>query len=194
MSYYDSYQRGKIAIVIAIYIYSHILCVALLRISMTNVQDATWSGWSSGEVELAVAKRTGRWEDGQTVGRGHGQPYLQPVYAHAIRDRSKTVEGRPGIGWAAGVKAGDWITFKITGSGGKKLVARALRVRRFDTFEAMLGECGVESCLPGLEGRLHEGVRIYRSFGTFCGATYAELEAEHGAIAIDVAPLRPKSE
>ena len=159
-----------------------------------RVQGPTWSGRSSGEVELAVAKRTGRWEDGQKVGRGHGQPYLQAAYAHAIRDGSKTVEGRPGKGWAACVEAGDWITFKITGSGGHKLVARALRVRRFDSFEAMLRECGVESCLPGLEGGLHEGVRLYRSFGTFDSNTYADLEAEHGAIAIDVAPLRPKPE
>jgi ASC-1-like (ASCH) protein len=90
------------------------------------------------------------------------------------------------------VKAGDWITFKIPTSGGKKLVARALRVRHFDTFEAMLRECGVDACLPGLKGGLQEGIRTYRSFGTFSGATYAELESESGAIAIDVAPLRPK--
>jgi ASC-1-like (ASCH) protein len=152
-----------------------------------------WSGWSSGEAELAAAKRAGRWPDGQKIGRGHGQPYLQPVYAHAIRDQSKSVEGRPGIGWAASVSPGDWITFKITASGGKKLVARALQVRRFDTFESMLRECGVEACLPGLKGGLQEGVRIYQSFGTMSGATYAELESEHGAIAIDVAPLRPKA-
>ena len=35
--------------------------------------------------------------------------------------------------------------------------------------------------------------RIYQSFGTMSGATYADLEGEHGAIAIDVAPLRPKA-
>ena len=157
-------------------------------------KDTTgWSGWSSGEVELAAVQRSGKWEDGQKLGRGHGQPYLQPTYAHAIRNQSKTVEGRPGIGWAANVKAGDWITFKITASGGKKLVTRALRVRRFESFAAMLRECGVEACLPGLEGGLQEGVRVYQSFGTMSGATYADLEGEHGAIAIDVAPLRPKA-
>ena len=155
--------------------------------------SAGWSGWASGETELAVAQLAGKWPDGQKLGRGHGQPYLQPLYAHAIREQSKTVEGRPGIGWAENVTAGDWITFKITASGGKKLVCRALRVRRFDTFEAMLRECGVEACLPGLQGGLQEGVRIYRSFGSFSGATYGELEGESGAIAIDVAPLRPKA-
>ena len=108
-----------------------------------------------------------------------------------MRSKLKTVEGRPGTGWAANVKANDWITFKVTASGGKKLVCRATRVRHFATFEAMLRECSVEACLPGLEGGLGEGVRVYRSFGTFSGATYAEIEAESGAIAIDVEPLRP---
>eukprot|EP00966_Prymnesium_polylepis_P078651 1822797-Prymnesium_polylepis.1 len=92
------------------------------------------------------------------------------------------------------VKAGDWITFKITGSGGKKLVTRALRVRRYDSFEATLRECGVEACLPGLTGGLPEGVKVYRSFGTMSGATYADLDqGVHGAIAIDVTPLRPNA-
>ena len=155
--------------------------------------SADWSDWASGETELQAARLAGKWPDGQKIGRGHGSPYLQPSYAHAIQELSKTVEGRPGIGWAVKVTAGDWITFKITGSKGKKLVCRALRVRRFDTFKAMLRECGVEACLPGLQGGLQEGVRIYRSFGSFSGATYGELEGESGAIAIDVAPLRPKA-
>ena len=153
--------------------------------------NPNWSGWSSGETELAAVNRAGRWPDGQKIGRGHGQPYLQPQYAHAMRRLAKTVEGRPGTGWAANVKANDWITFKITASGGKKLVVRATRVRHFSTFEAMLKECGVEACLPGLEGGLDEAVHIYRSFGTFSGASYADIEAESGAIAIDVVPLRP---
>ena len=158
--------------------------------AMEAKQNPHWSGWTSGEPELSAAQKAGRWADGQKVGRGHGQPYLQPVYAHAIRERSKTVEGRPGIGWAASVKANDWITFKISGSGGKKLICRASRVRHFKTFEAMLRECSVEACLPGLKGGLKEGIQIYRSFGTFSGATYAELESASGAIAIDVEPLR----
>ena len=112
-------------------------------------------------------------------------------YAHAMRSKLKTVEGRPGIGWAANVKANDWITFKISASGGMKLICRATRVRHFPTFQAMLRECGVEACLPGLEGGLSEGVRIYRSFGSFSGKLYADLEALGGAIAIDVEPLSP---
>ena len=153
--------------------------------------ESTWSGWASGETELAAVQKVGRWPDGQAIGCGHGQPYLQPKYARLMRFGQKTVEGRPGTGWASNVKVNDWITFKITASGGKKLICRATRVRRFATFEAMLRECGVEACLPGLAGGLEEGVRVYKSFGTNGGATYAEIEAESGAIAIDVEPLRP---
>ena len=100
--------------------------------------DPNWSGWASGETELAAFQRVGKWPDGKPLGRGHGQPYLQPLYAHAMRSKRKTVEGRPGTGWAANVKANDWVTFKVTASGGKKLVCRATRVRRFATFEAMV--------------------------------------------------------
>lgn len=146
-------------------------------------------GWSSGEKELAEARCTGRWPDGAKVGRGHGQPYLQQKYALAIHHGTKTVEGRPGIGWATNVTADDWITFKISASGGMKLVARALQVRRFASFEAMLCECGVKACLPDFLGSLQEAVQIYQSFGTMSGATYAELEREFGVIAIEVVPL-----
>ena len=55
--------------------------------------------WSSGEKELAVARHAGQWADGAKIGRGHGSPYLQMAYAQAIRNRTKTVEGRPGKGW-----------------------------------------------------------------------------------------------
>tara|TARA_B110000046_G_C12877597_1_gene348758 strand:- start:160 stop:438 length:279 start_codon:yes stop_codon:yes gene_type:complete len=88
------------------------------------------------------------------------------------------------------VSADDWITFKVSGSNGKTLVCRVKRVRRFDTFEEMLSECGVQACLPGV-GSLEEGVKIYRAFGTMKGKTYAELEGVRGVIAMDVAPLRP---
>jgi len=109
-------------------------------LSQSNFQWSVlnWSGWTSGDAELAAFQRVGKWPDGKPLGRGHGQPYLQPQYAHAIRCKQKKVEGRPGTGWAANVKPNDWITFKVTASGGKKLVCRATRVRRFATFEAMV--------------------------------------------------------
>ena len=40
--------------------------------------ESNWSGWASGETELAAVQRAGRWLDGKPLGRGHGQPYLQP--------------------------------------------------------------------------------------------------------------------
>ena len=115
-------------------------------------------------------------------------PYLQERYARQMVGRLKTVEGRPLTGWAAQVKANDWITFKIPGSSGEQLVCRVTRVRCFATFEDMLRECGVDACLPGVHD-VDEGVQIYKSFGTFTGETYAEAEAAFGAVAIDVVPL-----
>ena len=163
----------------------------VMRPQKVRGDGGTRAGWSSGEAELKKAQRARRWADGQPLGRGHGVPYLQEKYALNIRAKLKTVEGRPGDGWAACVKPNDWITFKIPQTGGRKLICRATRVRRFDTFQAMLLECGVQACLPGLKGGVEAGVDIYHSFGTFKGKTYAEIEAEFGAIAIDVEPLRP---
>ncbi len=123
----------------------------------------------------------------------------------------ETAEGRPGNGWAARVKKNDWVTFKVSKSGGKKLVCRVKAVRAFDTvaarphpthrarcatcmfpcaqFEAMLKAMTLRAMLPDCKGGLAAGVAIYRSFGTMSGQTYEELEAESGAIALEVEPL-----
>ena len=71
-----------------------------------------WSDWSSGRHLLARVRQNGCWSDGLPLGRGHGQPYLQPAYARAL-DLRKSVEGRPLEGWVVHVAAGDWITFKF---------------------------------------------------------------------------------
>ena len=107
-----------------------------------------WSDWSSGRHLLARVRADGCWSDGLPLGRGHGQPYLQPAYARAVRDLRKSVEGRPLEGWVVHVAAGDWITFKISSSGGQQLVCRVLGVRHFQSFEEMVRACGVGDCLP----------------------------------------------
>ena len=137
---------------------------------------------------LAAAKKSGRWPDGAALGRGHGQPYLQPKYAELMRQGAKTVEGRANVGWAAAVAAGDWVTFKISGSNGKKLVVRVVRVERFATFREMLRACGLEKCLPGCASEA-EGIETYHAFGTMDGRTYKELEADHGVVGVHVVPL-----
>ena len=43
-----------------------------------------WSDWSSGRHLLARVRQNGCWSDGLPLGRGHGQPYLQPAYARAL--------------------------------------------------------------------------------------------------------------
>jgi ASC-1-like (ASCH) protein len=148
-------------------------------------------------ISLSAAIRDRRWPDEiPYTGKHHPQPYLQEPYATHIRSGRKTVEGRPGNGWAGIAKRGDRITFKITKSGGKTLKCRITDVRRFKTFKAMLQACGVQACLPGFEGTIEQAVAVYKAFGTFNSKigvkTFGQLEkAGHGAVAITVEPLQP---
>ena len=142
----------------------------------------------SPKARLELYRARGTWPDGARVGRGHGQPYLQPAYADLIRSGRKTWEGRANAGWLTKVRADDSITFKVTTRGAERVVARALEVRAFDTFEAMLDHCGLDACLPGC-ATVAAGAKIYRSFGCFDGRSYADVEAEHGVVAIRVLPL-----
>lgn len=152
-----------------------------------RVASESWEGWDSGEDALKEALRRGRWPDGARVGKGHVRPYLQPVYARAIADRSKPVEGRPVHGWAKLVQTDDYVNFNISGSG-PRLVVRVTGVRRFGTFSQMLQEVGIHACLPGFDGDLRAATQLYRSFGSSAGS-YADLEREHGVAAVDVVPV-----
>jgi len=57
---------------------------------------------------------------------------------------------------------------------------------------AMLEDVGIDKALPGFSGDIHSAVDLYRSFRTTRGS-YAELEAVHGAVAIDIEPLKFKA-
>lgn len=57
---------------------------------------------------------------------------------------------------------------------------------------AMLQDVGIENALPGFSGGIAAAVELYKSFGTTRGS-YAELEAVHGAMAIDIEPLKYKA-
>ena len=63
--------------------------------SSDEAVEDTWVGWVSGEVQRDTVRSSGFWPDGAAVGSGHGSPYLQPIFAHAIRSKAKRVEGRP---------------------------------------------------------------------------------------------------
>ena len=45
-------------------------------------------------------------------------------YSKANADGAKSSEGRLSQGWVTQVSAGDWVTFRISGTGGEKLVCR----------------------------------------------------------------------
>ena len=79
--------------------------------------------WPSGKFEFSVARYNTTWPDGEPVGRGFPQPYLEAQYAVAVADGRKTVEGRPGGGWMkSGVQPNDYIRFKIPRRPGRSLI------------------------------------------------------------------------
>lgn len=57
-------------------------------------QDIIHGKYRRSEQERDRCREHGKWPDGHRVGRGFGQPYLQPEYAEAIASGAKTVEGR----------------------------------------------------------------------------------------------------
>ena len=145
-------------------------------------------GWDDGSAALKLSRRSGSWPDGMPVGRGFGQPYLRPEFAEDVAAGRKTIEGRPREGWAAAVKPNDWVTFKISGTGGRKLCCRILEVQQFADFGAMLRHHGVAACLPRCPD-LAAAVTVYHSFGNRHGLSYKDLEETKGVVAIEVTPL-----
>ena len=65
---------------------------------------------------------------------------------------------------------------------------RVRRVRKFIGFKEMIENVGVKALLPDHDGGTASAVEVYKSFGTTRGS-YAELEEEYGAVAMDIEPL-----
>ena len=148
----------------------------------------SWKSWESGEGHLCRVRARGSWDDGTPVGRGWGQPYLQPKYARLLASGSKTIEGRPSEGWVTGAVPNDWVTFKISASGGRVLVCRVLDVHTFDSFQLMLQRFGVSNCLPD-QSSLQAAVDTYYAFANRRGTSYRDLEHLFGVTALHLAPL-----
>lgn len=56
----------------------------------------------------------------------------------------------------------------------------------------MLEDVGIENALPGFDGDIDAAIEVYKGFKTTRGS-YGELEAVHGAVAIDIEPLAYKA-
>ena len=67
---------------------------------------------------------------------------------------------------------------------------RVRRVRYYNTFKAMIEDVVIYNLLPDHKSGIEDAVRVYRAFHTTRGS-YAELEEQHGAVAIDIEPLAP---
>ena len=146
--------------------------------------------WRSGQAVLDQARSMGKWPDGKPIGKGHGSPYLQAVYAEKIGKLEKKVEGRAGGGWVDPVKTDDWINFKVPKHPGENLIVRVRKVQRTKDIEAMVRLASVESLLPGSNLSVAQAVALYRTFGNSRGS-FAEIELTHGAVAIHIEPLEP---
>lgn len=107
---------------------------------------------------------------------------LQRQYLENIKSGRKRWEGRLNVGAAAGVSIGCKATFS---SGSDTLEMTVRSVRYYKTFEAMLCDLGVDTCLPGI-GSLSQGIAIYHSF-----PGYAQKERQFGVVAMEL--MRPGS-
>jgi ASC-1-like (ASCH) protein len=143
----------------------------------------------SGVQRMQLIKQHGCWPDGVQLGCGHPSPWLQPEYADQIECMEKTKEGRPREGWAAKVQPNDWINFGVSKSGGRRLVCRVTSVHEYASFKEMLDSCGVEACLPGLQGDVSDGVAVYHAFASRRGESYAALAKRVGVVAVGVVPV-----
>lgn len=107
---------------------------------------------------------------------------LQHPYLESIKSGQKRWEGRLKAGAAMSIAMGCHVTFS---SGREDLHMVVRSVRDYRTFEDMLCDLGVETCLPGVKS-LSEGVSIYHSF-----PGYAEKESSCGVVAMEL--MKPGS-
>merc|ERR1712107_132509 len=96
---------------------------------------------------------------------------MQQRFLELIKSGSKRWEGRLKTGAAAIVSAGCIVSFS---SQTEELDMMVRSVREYKTFEDMLSDLGVETCLPGVRS-LSQGVSIYHSF-----PGYAQQEVLRG--------------
>lgn len=107
---------------------------------------------------------------------------VQQKYFEAIKDGTKTVEGRLNSPKFKDLKPNMHITFMCVQTQ-EQVVCIVQDVQRYATFEEMLVAQGVENMLPGVQ-TLSEAVALYESF-----PGYKEDVKKIGALAIKVKPL-----
>ena len=86
--------------------------------------------------------------------------------------------------WVTHVAVDDYVTFKISGSGGQILCCRVRGVERYSTFMKMLTCLGTDKVLPGAALDPARGAALYHTYCNRQGISYAELEKTCGVVAI----------
>ena len=66
---------------------------------------------------------------------------------------------------------------------------RVVGVFLYPSFSEMLNAHGLSAVLPDAVTTVPDGVRLYHSFQTRHGESYAEMEQQHGVVAIEVERL-----
>lgn len=102
---------------------------------------------------------------------------LQRQYMEHIKSGRKRWEGRLNVGAAAGIIAGSHVTFS---TGNERLDMLVKSVRKYSSFESMLRDLGVDTCLPGVTS-LTDGIAVYHSF-----PGYAQKERQFGVLAMEL--------
>lgn len=74
--------------------------------------------------------------------------------------------------WLRTVAVNDYVTFKISKSGGRCLCVRVDNVERFPTFKALLAAKGVENVLPGVAYDAAQGAAVYYTLANRTGRSY----------------------
>lgn len=108
---------------------------------------------------------------------------VQPRYFALLREGIKVVEGRLYNPQLASLKVGELLRFINDLDRSQTLVTSVVYLRKYDSFQDMLTQEGLEKCLPGILN-IQEGVELYRNF-----PKYRELEKRDGVIALGIKVL-----
>ncbi len=102
---------------------------------------------------------------------------LMDKYFRAIKEGSKSVEGRIDKGIYAQIQQGDLIEFHSDATP-NPITRQVQRVSRYGSFKKMLEDVGVDKCLPGIKS-VEEGEKIYHGF-----PNYKKKAEERGVLAL----------
>ena len=99
----------------------------------------------------------------------------------ALKNGTKTIEGRPLKSDFANMKIGDTITFSNDDDKNEDVIVMTIiGITKYNTFKEYLEDKTIEKCLPGIL-TVDEGCEIYYGFPNF-----KQYEKDYGVVAIEL--------